>query len=236
MKIISTSTDCEICKWIKKYVEEMNYANPLYVIPSVLLAIMILLGAGVSVDLLKEAEVNEKYKAIVKDKPILKCGNSEDVTVENYKIFLIDEQPIIKVFYSETDAIEYEVSDCSVIKMVVNPELGNENVKPLNERLTIRVKDLNSELANVKIQLADQKKLNSKIKKDYKLPTYKELDTYYAKFKKQKGKDFESYIKELREAERVKLATARVETPNTQDVTCPPNDKQCEDLMFDPWQ
>ncbi len=186
----------------------------------------------------KEYVKTSKYTEIMADKPILRCADQDEIKSSNYKVVLIDENPLVKVFYSDTKVVTYELSECSIIKEMFNAELGVENVKFVNTelkstitRLKSKIKDGKSIIAKRDEQIEILITTNKQIKKDYNLPTQKQLDNHYNGYIASKKKDIKDYLLGLKKAEKIALAKARAENPKSSiDI----NDCYEEELMTDP--
>ncbi len=183
-------------------------------------------------------KLDTKYNKLVTTNPIIKCGNEQEVKPSNYKVVLVDETPVVRVFYSDTKVVSYDIKECYVITEVLNAELGVENVQFVNTELKSKNEALQIQINSVKKAHSKIVAKNKKIKKDYKLPTQKQLDTYYTKFKKDKRKDFDKYLSQLQQKEKEQLALARAEklitTPNSND-DCYDESFEGDDELYTLW-
>jgi len=234
MIVKSETGECVICNRFKYFWRDLkndeSYAI-LVLISSIIFIIFIIFS---TIHLFDYMSKLSKYDIIISKKPIIKCADGEAIPNTNYKVLLVDKTPLIKVFYSDTNIKSYSVSECSIIQEVMNANLGKDTVKTTNTELIKRIKALKSTLSTRNSQITNLKKTNSQIKSNYKLPTQKQLEVLYDKFKKTKRKDIEQYLLLLQQEERKKLAEARAENPDTAE--CDKDDQACLDLEYDVWQ
>lgn len=245
MVVKSETSKCTWCENLKKFWRDLKNDEPYAIVTSITSIIVITaLGFGY-VEYDEVSSKSSKYAQIITDKPILRCGDEMEIKSSNYKVILVDKNPLIKVFYSDTKIETYELSECSIIQEMFNAELGVENVEFVNN-------ELKSTITKLKEKIKDGKKIisikedrikaliatNKKIKKDYKLPTYKQLDKHYTAYTKSKKKAIESYLEKLKKAEKIALAKARAENTNNvvEHIPCAKDDQDCLDLEYDVWQ
>jgi len=237
MIVKSETNGCGICNIFKKFWKDLKKDEPYAIVVSISAIFIIATIIFGSVILIDTMSKSSKYNEIVATQPILKCDNSEEVTNKNYQVLLIDSTPVIKVYYSNTKIKSYKLSECLIIEAVTNAELGTNNVLATNTSLKVRIETLTRIIATRESQIKKLKETNSQIKTDYKLPTQKQLEVLYVKFKKTKGKDIKQYLNGLHKEERKKLAEARVENPNiVESIPCDKDDQACLDLEYDVWQ
>jgi len=244
MVVKSETSGCKWCAILKKFWRDLKNDEP-YAITISLSSIVLITVVGFgSTNLFDYTVKTAKYDTIITEKPLIKCGEAEEVRPSNYKVVLIDSEPSIKVFYSNTNIQSYSLSECSIIQEVMNPTLGKDNVefvnselKAYNTKLKTKIQSLKATINTRDEQIVELKNVNVSIKKDYKLPTQKQLDKYYTEFKKTKSKDIKKYISMLQEKEKKALAKARMEKPNkVEHIPCDKDDQDCLDLEYDVWQ
>jgi len=244
MVVKSETTECKWCEVLKKFWRDLKNDEP-YAITISLSSIVIItvLGFG-SLHLFDYTIKTTKYNTIISDSPLIKCGDAEEVRPTNYKVLLIDSVPTIKVFYSKTNIQSYSLPECSIVQEVMNPTLGKDNVefvnselKAYNTKLKTKIHTLKTTINSRNEQIVELKNINASIKKDYKLPTQKQLLELYSTFKKTKSKDIKKYLSMLQEKEKNALAKARAENPNkVEHIPCAKDDQECLDLEYDVWQ
>ncbi len=238
MVVKSETSGCKWCINVKKFWSDLKN-DETYAIVSTIGTLILITGLYFGyVRYIEVSDKSSKYEEIMADKPILQCGDQIEIKSSNYKVVLVDENPLVKVFYSDTKVITYELKECSVIKEMFNAELGVENVEFVNAelkttitRLKSKIKDGKTIISNKDSQIAKLVETNKQIKKDYNLPTQKQLDTHYNGYIASKKKDIKDYLLGLKKAEKIALAKARAENPK-QSVDV--NDCYEEELMADP--
>jgi hypothetical protein len=201
-------------KICRRYIKAMENGEPLAILLTFIVVITIVLTGIKANDMKKWYNDISIYSDIISEKPLIRCGNAIDdmITPDNYQAFKVGDQEIIRIHYSKDTFRDFHPSDCSIIRYDLNKDLEISKIKETISVLSSKVKSLQEKVKNEKKRADRLEAEKAQIRKDYKLPTFTELEKLYSEFKTKKGADFESWVGKLKRQEIGKLEKARAET------------------------
>lgn len=200
-------------KWCKRYIKGVEHGEPWAIISTAISVLaVVIIGTNYS-NAKKWIDDKFVYSDIVDEKPLIRCGNTitDMITPKNYQAFTVGDQAIIRVHYSKDAYRDFHPNECSVIRYDLNKDLEIDKINETISALTVRTNLLEEKIKTEQKKVERLEAEKAQIRKDYKLPTFAELERLYSEFKKQKGTDFESWIAKLEREETRKLEKARVE-------------------------